>query len=67
MWELVIYMGISWAGIGSGSYSGMPDKETCMEVLRELKSTQDIGKNISVESGYKVIAFCRPYSIKNQK
>lgn len=60
MWELVVYMGITWAGVSQASVNPMPDKTTCFEVLNNMKINQTVGGQSSVEKGNSVIALCRP-------
>ena len=60
MWELVIFMGISWAGIGSASYNPMPDKDTCFQALDSMKiNNGTVGSHTSGEASKSNIAFCR--------
>lgn len=65
MWELVIYAGITWAGAGKVSINNMPDKETCIEVLKEIKTDSGVASKSSVESGGSYIVFCRPANKDN--
>lgn len=60
MWELVLYMGISWAGIGQASVNTMPDKETCFQSLETMKINNGVvGQQSSGEAGKSIVAFCR--------
>ena len=59
MWELVVLVGITWAGPGGTYTSMMPTKEDCFQALDSVKISQATGANVSVEKGKSTVAFCR--------
>jgi|LakMenEpi03Aug12_release.lakeMendotaPanAssembly.Ray.scaffolds.fasta_scaffold1354027_1 hypothetical protein len=63
MWELVICIGVTWAGCGTVSIPVFPSEETCYRSLREMKT----GDQPVAESKNKrnTVAYCQPKQIKH--
>lgn len=59
MWELVVIFGITWAGAGGERHSQMPDKETCIMALNQMKINTN-GHLATVSDADVVIAYCKP-------
>lgn len=60
MWELVICIGVTWAGCGAYHAPIYPSEESCYRALREMKT----GDQPIMESGKKrnTVAYCKPKS-----
>lgn len=61
-WELIIFMGITWAGSGSVSIASYPSEESCYRALAAIRSND----SPVAESGQKksMVAYCRPLEKK---
>lgn len=55
MYELVLCIGITWAGCGTWDIIKLPNKESCFENLDHVK----IGSSGS-QGQTKALAYCRP-------
>jgi len=65
MWELVICLGITWAGCGSYQDSKFPNEESC---YRALKVMQMPGQQImESKNRHDVVAYCKPYEERKKK
>ena len=65
IWELVLIMGITWAGVGAQRVSEYPSEDSCYRALREMKT----GDSPIMESNQKknTVAFCRPKTKEKTK
>lgn len=66
MWALVVCIGVSWAGCGSGGISLFPDEQSCYRALDHM-----VVSNSSpiMESGNRrdVVGYCRPEKATDPK
>lgn len=62
MWELVICVGVTWAGCGAHYVPAYPSEESCYRALREMKT----GDQPVAESDKKrnTVAFCQPKQVR---
>lgn len=58
MWELIVCIGVTWAGCGQQQWSQFPSEDSCYRALREMKT----GDQPIAESAKKrnTVAYCRP-------
>lgn len=63
MWVLTICAAISWGGCGALHQMDMPDKKTCFESLREMRTNdQFIAESKNKRS---LFAYCKPKLVGN--
>lgn len=61
MWILLICLGInSWTGCGANIQTKFPDKDSCFEALKNVR-TQEKGALATGEASSEFMAICVPY------
>jgi hypothetical protein len=59
IWEMIVCVGITWAGCGDVHYPSYQSKQDCYEALRSMIVVSNANASAG-GNGRQAIAYCRP-------